>query len=58
MKPRESERQFLERRLRESQEAARRATEPELIKAYEGFARQYAEALDRLDAEAERSKAA
>lgn len=58
MKPRESERQFLERRLRESREAARRASDPVLISAHEGFARRYSEALERLNAGAREARAA
>jgi hypothetical protein len=48
MVPQEGEREFLERRYRESFEAAQRASDPALVRAYQGFAEQYKNALARL----------
>jgi len=49
--PKESEREFLERRYRESIEAAQRSSDPALVRAYRGFAEQYRNALARLSIE-------
>lgn len=51
MVPREGEREFLERRYRESIEAAKRSSDPALVRAYQGFADQYHDALARLSIE-------